>query len=109
MAVMLFCCSGEECLMTAEANFDEVNGSTPKKLLSSFSFCSAVLLAPEADGRSSSQCQSQHYGIMGVVKPLLKLSNQMMNYFTTSFNASVNRLVNKCLASLPLESRITCC
>jgi hypothetical protein len=31
MAVMLFCCSGEECLMT-EANFHEVNGSTRKKI-----------------------------------------------------------------------------
>jgi hypothetical protein len=78
-----------------------------KKLLSSFSFCSAVLLAPKADGGSSRH--KVNHNIMSVVKPLLKLSNQMMNYFTTSFNASVNRLVNKCLASLSLESRITCC
>jgi hypothetical protein len=35
--------------------------------------------------------------------PLLKLSNQMMDYFTTSFNPSVSRLVNECLASLSLE------
>ena len=27
----------------------------------------------------------------------------MMNYFATSFNPSVNRLVNECLASLSLE------
>ena len=44
-----------------------------------------------------------NHNIMGVIKPLLKLSNQMMNYFTTCFNPSVNRLVNECLASLSLE------